>query len=1071
MGDLSVLLLCLFGLMQAAPPSPHPAVSQQAQKGAPASASKNSSADYSHEPFVVQQFYTQVRFQNDGTGERSQSARIVVQDDSGVQQLKELVFAYNAANESVDIHFVRVRKPNGTVIAAGAKAAKDVTPPSVRDAPAYSNYKEKHVVAPGLQPGDTLEYDITVLISTPFAPNEFWYEQTFISDAIVLDERLYIDLPQGRTVMLESPDFAYEKTEANGRTIYRWKHANLAHLHEEASQEKPEEAESKAPSVQVTTFASWNAMSHWYASLEKSRIEPDAEIRAKTQELIASRSSKIDRVRALYDYVAKNIRFVSLPFGVAGYQPHPAAEVLKNQYGDGKDKQTLFAAMLESAGIPSDTVLVPSLQSLDRTLPSPAQFGHVITAVRNAGEFIWMDSTTGVAPFQFLAGSLRNRQALLIAPDGSEQIVKTPADPPFLSTQRVEIEGQVSDLGKLTANLRYFLRGDNGFALRLAFQQAPQSEWKQLGQTLLSLDGIKGEVASVKPGDPTDTRAPFELNIEYSQLNFLDWSAKKSKVALPLLTIGLPQIGADNAAPIHLGSPLDVNVSLKLVLPAAFAVQPPVGTAIQRDFADFQSRYRFENHTLTAERTLNFKMRELPVDRTNDYLAFTAAVESDESQPLIAQNAANGALMVPASAQAGELFESGAAAMNAGNLRSAILLLERAVNLDPKHDEAWKDLGLSYFRAGKPEEATRAFRKQIDVNPHDAQVHNYLGAALQERHKSDEAASAFRAQIELNPLDTVAHAALGDILLEQHRYAEAIPELDKATILSPDNAALQISLGQAYFGDGQGDKALSAFEKSAEMSRSPAVWNAVARDLSSDRLGLDKAMEYAQSAVDATSKKLHEVDLSRVTPADFAEVAHLGTYWDALGWAYFQNGDLDRAERYVRSAWLLDESGDAADHLGQIYEKRAKTDDAIHAYALAVAAFETNSDARRRLASILGIHPNDKQIDALVARVRPKLRELRTIKAGPLLNENAEADFALLFSPGGANTKVDAVRFLSGSPKLRPFAHRLRLLEYGAVFPDISPAAIVRRGTLSCSTGADTCTFVLALPEDVRGAN
>ncbi|MGH9761347.1 MAG: transglutaminase domain-containing protein, partial [Blastocatellia bacterium] len=355
----------------------------------------------------------------------------------------------------------------------------------------------------------------------------------------------------------------YETADAGGRTIYRWKHTNLAHLPEERSQDTSEGTKSKSPSVQLTTFAQWSAMSRWYAGLETSRVEPNADIRAKTQELIADRSTEIGKARAIYDYVAKNVHYINLPFGVAGYKPHSAAEVFKDRYGDGSGKHALLAAMLASAGIPSYAVLVPSSRRLNRTFPSPAQFDHVITAVRTTGGFIWLDSTTGVAPFQFLASSLRNREALLIAPDGAGQIVTTPADPPFLSTQRVEIEGQVSDLGKLTAKLRYFLRGDNGFALRLAFQQAPQSDWKQLGQTLLSLDGIKGEVTSVKPGDPTDTKGPFELDLEYSQLSFLDWSAKKSRVALPLLAIGLPQISGGNAAPIHLGSPLNVNVSLK----------------------------------------------------------------------------------------------------------------------------------------------------------------------------------------------------------------------------------------------------------------------------------------------------------------------------------------------------------------------------------------------------------------------------------------------------------------------------------------------------------------------------
>jgi hypothetical protein len=39
------------------------------------------------------------------------------------------------------------------------------------------------------------------------------------------------------------------------------------------------------------------------------------------------------------------------------------------------------------------------------------------------------------------------------------------------------------------------------------------------------------------------------------------------------------------------------------------------------------------------------------------------------------------------------------------------------------------------------------------------------------------------------------------------------------------------------------------------------------------------------------------------------------------------------------------------------------------------------------------------------------------------------------------------------------------------MFPDASPAKIVRRGTLACNATSGTCNFTLTLPEDVRTLN
>jgi hypothetical protein len=106
-----------------------------------------------------------------------------------------------------------------------------------------------------------------------------------------------------------------------------------------------------------------------------------------------------------------------------------------------------------------------------------------------------------------------------------------------------------------------------------------------------------------------------------------------------------------------------------------------------------------------------------------------------------------------------------------------------------------------------------------------------------------------------------------------------------------------------------------------------------------------------------------------------------------------------------------------------------------------------------------------------VKQAQGELASIRTLRAGKLLKEDAQADFFVLLEPGGKNAKVEAVKFISGSEKLRPFAAKLRDLDYGPMFPDAAPAKLVRRGTLACSALTGDCTFTLIRPEDVRSAN
>jgi tetratricopeptide (TPR) repeat protein len=1025
----------------------------------------HSAGNHAQDALVVERYVATARFQNDGTGERDLSVRMRIETAAGAQQLRALSFNYDSATEKMELGYLRVRKSDGSIVNLPATAAADqlsAAASAIKNAPAYASEKDFHVALPSLAPGDTLEYEIVIRIIAPAAPGQFWFQHNFLTGAPAHDERLEINVPANRAVIVRSPHFAYKKVVAGGRAIYLWKRTDV----HSSSDEKPEERKPASdgahpPDVQLTSFSNWAEIARWYASLERGRVEPNAAIRAKTTELTQGLSTDISKIQALYDYVSKSIRHIGIPLGRDGFQPRTAAEIFSSGYADSKDEHGLFAAMLQAAGFHADAVLVPYTRALDPELPSPAQFDHVLTAVPLGTQTIWMDSTVGLAPFRMLPAPLRDKSALLIANDGAGKIVKTPADPPFRSIQQVEVDGSVSPLGKLSGRVHYSLLGDTELALRLAFETTPQAQWNQLGQTVLAFDGIRGEVTSVKPDNLSEFEKPFEFDVDFTESGFFDWSAKSTTTAMPLLAIGLPNPPQERGRPVEIGSPLTVHVRLQLHLPDHFAAQPPAGTSISRDFADFQSSYRYANQTFTAERSLSFKMRELPALRLSDYMAFTRAVTLDQNQPLAIEYTGSGKPSLPASLTLDQMLDAGRASLNAGNAQSAIPLFERVIQIDPKHKEAWNDLGLAYLRLGKDSDAASAFRKQLEVDPANEHAGNYLGAALERQQDFDGAIAAFREQAQDHPLDPVAHAALGQLLVNQHQYAAAISELEKGGVLAPKNADIQIALGRAYLNLDKIPEAANAFDHAARMSPTPPVLNEIAYQLAERKIALDKARAYAEAAVSATAEDLRGIDLTRVTAEQFVGTARLGAYWDTLGWVYFQQGDVKKAEPYIRAAWLLNFDGEAGDHLAQVYQKLGEKNRAIQMCALALGAPHALPDTRARLTLLLG---GNSRIDALVSQAKPELERLRSIPAGKFAGrEDARADFLVLLTPGEKKPRVDAVRFLGGDEALRPLGERLRSMDYGQIFPDASHVELIRHGTLACSAESGNCAFQLAI--------
>src|SRR6185369_146510 len=204
---------------------------------------------------------------------------------------------YSSASEKLDMDYVRVRKADGAVVNAAVSDIQDLTAPVAREAPVYTDLRQKHVTVPGLRPGDVLEYHMVWNISTPLAQNQFWLEYSFVTkNLIVLDDQLTVNIPVASKVRLKTePGFEPTIKEENDRRIYLWKHSNLKPNSEEEAKEKEqtteadaqsEEADEFHPHVQLTTFQSWEEVGQWYANLQKDRIIPDEKIKVKAEEVI-----------------------------------------------------------------------------------------------------------------------------------------------------------------------------------------------------------------------------------------------------------------------------------------------------------------------------------------------------------------------------------------------------------------------------------------------------------------------------------------------------------------------------------------------------------------------------------------------------------------------------------------------------------------------------------------------------------------------------------------------------------------------------------------------------------------
>lgn len=585
--------------------------------------------DFSREAVVWESMVTTVREEADGTGWRRTVAKCAIHADAGVKRMAVLTFNYNAMSQQMEIAYVRVRKPDGTVVATPEYNIQDMPADVTRTAPMYSDVHQKHVAVKGLGVGDRLEYDVTLRTVKPEAPGHFWMEYSFEKSEIVLHEQLDLDVPADKPVTVNSSERQPKITEANGRKLYHWDTAMLARPDPDAPA-KPEKF--MKPDVQVTTFRSWEEVGAWYRALAAPRAVVSPAIQAKADALTKGLKTPEEKLQAIFNDVALHIHYVSLSFGIGRYQPHDAAETLDNEYGDCKDKHTLLVALLKAAGMEAWPVLIPSSRQLDAATPSPAQFDHVITLVQLNGKQVWMDSTAEVAPVGILFATLRDKQALAMPEAKAAYLERTAAVLPFAQTTEFRVEGALDEKGKLTAKVEHRYHGDVEMLLRAALRQYPQAQYPEVMQRFSEGIGFSGEVKDPQISPVENVAEPLHISYQYTREKFGDWDYGRIYPAITGLGIEVVP-GAKIKKPgddVVLGSPGESVYISKITLPKGWTLVPPTNVDLVEDWLEYHATYSFRDGVYLAERRVVVKKKEMPLADWDKYITFGHAVYDDE---------------------------------------------------------------------------------------------------------------------------------------------------------------------------------------------------------------------------------------------------------------------------------------------------------------------------------------------------------------------------------------------------------------------------------------------------------
>jgi hypothetical protein len=361
--------------------------------------------------------------------------------------------------------------------------------------------------------------------------------------------------------------------------------------------------------------------------------------------------SKID---ALYNFVSRQIRYVAIEIGIGGYQPHPAADVYKNRYGDCKDKATLLVAMLGHIGLRGYPALVGTRRDIkaDPKIPTLATFDHMIVALpvsaslRPAVErfpafdpksqILWIDPTSEADTLGQVPEMDQGVFALISYPDHGDlqRIPETPPDKnglEYTAHVRLQSDGggtadvEVDYLGASNTRRHYFYRGLSQSEIRTRFEERVARYVSQATFQQASISGIE------------DNRQQIAEKFSFAG-NFSTASSGDSWFLQPLFLSGMavPEGGPrPRQLPMDVGAPYRLKGEYRIELPAGMRIdRVPDKTSIKSEFGQLEVEYSMSGNVLLATHTLSFTQSRISPEKYAEFRDFVNASLRVERQRL-----------------------------------------------------------------------------------------------------------------------------------------------------------------------------------------------------------------------------------------------------------------------------------------------------------------------------------------------------------------------------------------------------------------------------------------------------
>jgi len=449
---------------------------------------------------IIEHRTTAILFEPGKTWRKTERYTVRVVDRRGLDAINSFTFEFHPLYERIFVNTLEVRDEAGQVVLTG-----DINTYYVADESGSehaSGTRVLHIPIGALAPGRTLTLTVTTEDLAP--AREFQYtDHLLVSTLPTRRSALVVYADPSLIQRLASPGVTVAATQ--GGTIFTvdsrpaWR-----------SERNQPDTDTFVPWVRLCAAGkTWEQVAQEYLGRLGPRLEPSPAVTELAGRLTAGLESPEEKLHAIARHVQEEYTYKALAFGPRAQIPPPVADTLANHYGDCKDHSFLAHLLLKEAGVESRLALVASSSTIQESIPSNAQFDHMIVYLPDSDRFLDLTQKE-TDPLLSPPAGLAGRRALIIDQDRPTlaAIPAHPADAGAIDSVRdVRLEGR-----DLVVDETLTFAGLAAGMMRATARRPADELIESIG---LKLGSIGAEVRSAAAENADNTAAPLILRMSY----------------------------------------------------------------------------------------------------------------------------------------------------------------------------------------------------------------------------------------------------------------------------------------------------------------------------------------------------------------------------------------------------------------------------------------------------------------------------------------------------------------------------------------------------------------------------